>query len=433
MTIKKKLTLLLSLLFIFTFSNIISIYILESKNDDATASIQYSNQILQITEHVMQHLLVAETSQRGYLLTKDRYYLSDFYTAVRQTKDHLEDLNIMIKVDLRVNQKRIFDRINKVTMAKIDELNHTLKMGESDLDKAITIVRSDSGKDYMRSVVHYISALNDSEQARLRKLHEKHQKINYYINMMTVAELLIMIFFVITTYIVMKKNLFQPLRQLVDVTKKMEAGERQHISDFLPKDEIGYLMSSFYDMSEVIIDRHEDLKESAYTDELTKVNNRLGLYKDIETSIASTEVDNASLVLCFVDLDEFKQMNDRLGHDCGDEMLKTVAKRLKNELRSADAIYRYGGDEFIILMKGIISATIAHQMVDRLMEVMSEPFVYGGENLRIKFSLGYAISPEQATDPEILIKYADIAMYRSKREGKQKAKFFNASMLNTDL
>ncbi|MGO2499451.1 MAG: diguanylate cyclase domain-containing protein, partial [Vibrio litoralis] len=152
----------------------------------------------------------------------------------------------------------------------------------------------------------------------------------------------------------------------------------------------------------------------------------------IELTIAESNVENASLVLCFIDLDEFKQMNDRLGHDCGDEMLKVVANRLKDALRTTDAIYRYGGDEFIVLMKGVTSVTTAHQVVARLMETVSQPFLYQGEKLPVKFSLGYALSPEQTTEPETLIKYADIAMYHSKREGKQQAKFFDASMITAE-
>ncbi|MFV0576985.1 MAG: diguanylate cyclase domain-containing protein [Vibrio sp.] len=429
MTIKKKLSLLLIFLFVFSFSNILFIYTLENRNDDATLSIQHANTVLKTTDRLLLSLTKAETSQRGYLLTQDRYYLEKFYAALRDTKDDFEDLKSVVRTGIGIGQKMALDRLDKSIDAKVSELKSTLKSGEINHTQAVSIISSESGKVYMESVTKYADTINVNEQNHLTELRGEHERITVYINTVTVVEFLVMIFFAIATYAIMQRSLFDPLGKLLHATKKMEEGERQQLADFLPKDEMGYLMNSFYEMSEVIIERHEELQAKAHTDELTKVNNRLGLHKDIEASIATSKIDDASLVLCFIDLDEFKQMNDKLGHDCGDELLKTVANRLKESLRTTDAIYRYGGDEFIVLMKGVASVAKAHQLVGNLMESVSEPFLYHGEMLPVKFSLGYALSPEHATDPETLIKYADIAMYQSKAERKQQAKFFDISML----
>lgn len=405
---------------------------LENRNDAATLSIQHANSVLKTSDRLLLSLTKAETNQRGYLLTRDHYYLEKFYASLRDTNDELEDLQAVVKTGIGIGQKVTLDRLAEATSKKVAELKSTLKSGEHNTQNAVSIISSEDGKIYMESVVKYVNTLNANERAHLDDLRDEHQKITVYINTITVVELLVMIFFAIATFAIMQKSLFDPLSKLLDATKKMEEGERQQLSDFLPKDEMGYLMNSFYEMSEVIIDRHEQLQANAHTDELTKVNNRLGLHKDIEVSIATSQIENASLVLCFIDLDEFKQMNDRLGHDCGDELLKVVANRLKDALRTTDAIYRYGGDEFIVLMKGVATVSMAHQVVARLMETVAAPFVYRGEVLPVKFSLGYALSPEHATDPETLIKYADIAMYQSKRERKQQAKFFDISMLDLE-
>lgn len=429
MTIKNKLTLLLSVIFLFSFLNIGVVYQLELKNTEDTNAINHTHNILQTSNKLMISLLDVETGERGFLITKNKLYLAPYFSAVKKVNDHLESLESSVTTGVGVGQAKLMERLSSTIEKKLAITKKSIDLAQSHPKDAMVLINGNEANRYMNDIRDDLNRLSAQETLLLEKHKSDYRESNAYINTIMVIEFLVMVFFAIATFAVVNKSLFDPLIKLVNATKKMESGERQVISDFLPKDEIGYLMSSFYEMSEVIINRHEELTEKANTDELTKVNNRLGLFNDIETSISTSQVDDASLVLCFIDLDEFKLMNDRLGHDCGDEMLKIVANRLREALRTTDAIYRYGGDEFIVLMKGVTSVATAHQVVARLMETVSQPFLYQGEKLPVKFSLGYALSPEQATDPETLIRYADTAMYHSKREGKQQAKFFDASML----
>lgn len=432
MTIKKKLTLLLSVIFLFSFLNLGIVYMLESKNTESIEAINRTHNILLTNHKLHESILNAETGERGYLLTGNKMYLEPYFRALKTVNENLDILDKNVTIGVGIGQKALMQSLHENINNKFLIMKRVISIAESSPKQAREMLTKNTGKEYMDYIRDDLNRLSAQERLLLERHQSDYREVNAYINTFMLAEFLTMIFFAVATFAVVNRSLFDPLVKLVNATKKMESGERQVISDFLPKDEIGYLMSSFYEMSEVVINRHEELTEKANTDELTKVNNRLGLFKDIESSITSSQVDDASLVLCFIDLDEFKQMNDRLGHDCGDEMLKIVANRLREALRTTDAIYRYGGDEFIVLMKGVTSVTTAHQVVARLVETVSEPFLYQGEQLPVKFSLGYALSPEQTTDPETLIKYADTAMYYSKREGKQKAKFFDMTMLTAE-
>ncbi|CAG23015.1 GGDEF domain-containing protein [Photobacterium profundum] len=188
-------------------------------------------------------------------------------------------------------------------------------------------------------------------------------------------------------------------------------------------------MASFYKMSEVVFDKHQQLQDKAHTDELTGVKNRLGLHQEIDNAIDNAKREGTNLALCFLDLDGFKQVNDEMGHDYGDELLKTVATRLRHTLRSSDVIYRYGGDEFIVLLKGVRTIGNVHRVVESILSNVANLFVYKGRELPVKFSLGVAVAPDDAAESDKLIEYADIAMYESKREMKQQAKFFCVDML----
>ncbi|WP_158006026.1 GGDEF domain-containing protein [Vibrio rumoiensis] len=310
-------------------------------------------------------------------------------------------------------------------------MESTLKTAEINLPDAQEIIRSNAGKEVMENVAHHLSQLNSQERLFLEQHKSRSKELNAYINTVIAMEFLVMVFFAMATFSIIRKSLFEPLNKLVQATKKMESGERQKISDFLPKDEIGYLMTSFYEMSEVIIERHEELETKAHTDELTGVNNRLGLYDDIQVSVSSTQSSEGILTLCFIDLDGFKQINDTLGHDYGDEMLKVVAQRLQSNLRSTDTVYRYGGDEFVVLIKGMTTLKKAKEVASSMMIAVSDPLIYRGKELEVKLSMGVALAPEHTVDAETLVKYADMAMYESKREGLQSPKFFYANMLDS--
>jgi diguanylate cyclase (GGDEF)-like protein len=132
-------------------------------------------------------------------------------------------------------------------------------------------------------------------------------------------------------------------------------------------------------------------------------------------------------VLC-LDLDNFKSVNDTLGHPFGDQLLQSVAGRLSRELRQQDTIARLGGDEFAVLQADVDDPEAVIELVQRLLVLISDPYEIDGHQVTIGASIGVAVAPWDGEDPDRLLKNADMALYRAKAEGKGAFRFFEPEM-----
>ncbi len=140
--------------------------------------------------------------------------------------------------------------------------------------------------------------------------------------------------------------------------------------------------------------------------------NRRGFERDAAKRLSDSE-DDASGALLFIDLNEFKTINDECGHEVGDELLTVAAARLRKSLRSCDIIGRHGGDEFVALVPDVSAATV-EQLATRLSEALEQPYRIGGTTLRCAASIGLALYPANANTLTGLLREADQAMYRAK-------------------
>lgn len=158
------------------------------------------------------------------------------------------------------------------------------------------------------------------------------------------------------------------------------------------------------------------LMDMAYRDPLTGLGNRKAFLEQLRVSIEEADTHSHSLALFYIDLDRFKEVNDRFGHDAGDELLTLIAERLRNSLRDPDRIYRLGGDEFTLLMPGGTRES-AQRLADRLLAKMQQPMaVRQGLIDFVTPSIGIALYPEHANEATSLISAADHAMYQAKRQ-----------------
>ena len=130
-----------------------------------------------------------------------------------------------------------------------------------------------------------------------------------------------------------------------------------------------------------------------------------------------------------MDLNKFKQLNDTLGHDAGDIMLKETAVRLKNSVRSDDIVFRLGGDEFLVLIKNVKHHSEVEKVVSNIFESTKAPVMIQGNPISISLSIGVAISPDDTQSSDEILKYSDIAMYEAKHDKDCDYKFFDKSML----
>lgn len=165
------------------------------------------------------------------------------------------------------------------------------------------------------------------------------------------------------------------------------------------------------------------LRHLAYHDPLTGLANRKQFHESLNQSIEWARTNKELMGLMFLDLDGFKQVNDTLGHDIGDQLLKVVAQRLVGCLRSSDIVSRLGGDEFTVILPGITQAEYAAIVADKILETLSNVFVLNGHNVFVTVSIGISIYPLDGEGEETLIKKADTAMYRAKKSGRNQHKF----------
>lgn len=173
-------------------------------------------------------------------------------------------------------------------------------------------------------------------------------------------------------------------------------------------------------------DYQRRIEHMAHYDSLTNLANRALLYDRLAHAIAVAQRQSKWLAVCFLDLDEFKPINDVHGHEQGDLFLVEISRRLKGQMRASDLVARLGGDEFVLLLEDIEDLKQIEHAVNRVMAVVALPHRVEDLEMVATTSIGVAIYPKDGQDPDTLIRHADQAMYAAKRAGKNQCQFFDA-------
>ncbi|TAN57035.1 MAG: EAL domain-containing protein [Rhodospirillales bacterium] len=172
----------------------------------------------------------------------------------------------------------------------------------------------------------------------------------------------------------------------------------------------------------------ERLVKQANYDALTGLPNRVLAMDRLKQALAQAQRYHRKVALMMLDLDDFKKVNDTLGHAAGDLLLKEASLRLVDCLREGDTVARLGGDEFVVLLPDLTDTGSAEVVAEKILSVCNQPFDIGGHEVYIAGSIGIALFPEDERDPILLMRNADAAMYRSKREGKGVFRYFTPEM-----
>ncbi|MGH8854343.1 MAG: putative bifunctional diguanylate cyclase/phosphodiesterase, partial [Telluria sp.] len=177
---------------------------------------------------------------------------------------------------------------------------------------------------------------------------------------------------------------------------------------------------------------HESqLVRLANEDVLTGLSTRHAFLAAMPDLLAQAERSGAGLALLFIDLDEFKHVNDSHGHATGDQLLKSAAQRLQSLLRPTDQVARFGGDEFLVLLHPVEGERQAASVAARIVEAFGVPFLIGDDLHAVGASIGISMFPRDGQDAETLVRHSDIAMYAGKNDGKGQYRFFDPALSNT--
>jgi diguanylate cyclase (GGDEF)-like protein len=163
-------------------------------------------------------------------------------------------------------------------------------------------------------------------------------------------------------------------------------------------------------------------------DSLTDLPNRATFVERLAESMARARRGGTGIAVHFLDLDQFKEVNDRLGHRAGDSVLRAVGQRLKKAVRETDTVARFGGDEFAVLQTDVADASGVDLLASKLIHVFAEPFFIEHRQLTISTSIGITVGPAPDRDPETMMGQADLALYRAKAEGRNRYKFHSEEM-----
>ncbi|MDO6507844.1 EAL domain-containing protein [Colwellia sp. 4_MG-2023] len=214
----------------------------------------------------------------------------------------------------------------------------------------------------------------------------------------------------------------------------IEAGAQ----DFIPKSDISHIKLSQaiihskkrFEMEQRMQESYLALKNMAETDQLTGLHNRHYFDETLNIMIANSDRLKLSVAMLILDLDDFKHINDSLGHHAGDILLVELVARVKNCLRINDGFARLGGDEFAITLANINSAEEVNMIASRILQSFQQPFLIDGQRMDCTVSIGAALYPDDANSHDQLMKYADVAMYRAKKNGKNTLCFYELHYQN---
>jgi len=172
----------------------------------------------------------------------------------------------------------------------------------------------------------------------------------------------------------------------------------------------------------------QEMNYMATHDALTGLTNRMMFSQLLNQAIQSSRRYKKNLAVFFIDLDRFKIINDTLGHDAGDQLLKEIARRFRETMRSVDVVGRLGGDEFVILIEDFNNSLQVENVAKKILSAAMKPIMIGGEECRVTASIGISVYPDDGQDEQSLMKYADIAMYYAKEEGKNNYQFYTKNI-----
>ncbi len=325
---------------------------------------------------------------------------------------HDLDMNISLSSDSNDTQKSI----NLLNKSDIENTN-IVQLEQSYLGEATIATQSEN--------VNFMILL---DKATLTKtLYENRTKLLLFLVVVILFMLLLFRFLFI-------KILAEPIKKLMVQISKIEQGDYSKSEYLFTNDELQSISKNINQLAMAVEEREHDLQRSrkhleyiSYHDALTDLPNRRFFSIKLNRALEMAKTYKKKVAVLFLDLDQFKQVNDTLGHNVGDELLVSVAHRLSQSLNNNDTLARIGGDEFNILIENVEDIKDVEAIVQALIHNFQESFVFGEYEISSTVSIGISIYPDDGQDIVSLIKNADLAMYKAKDMGRNNYSFFSSS------
>lgn len=364
-----------------------------------------------ITEVMISELTLLATSSRSPLLFDDKPATVAILSSLKHSST--------------INYAQIYDA-NRQLFAEYKRAGQTIDMPFDDFNKEV----------FFKGQHLYLSkqiTINKDTLGTIVMSTELKSLNIYKIRYLLIASI-IFITILILAYLLnwqSQKRLMTPIKDLINLVNYVAKNKRYHKRlNTVRNDEIGDLISGVNAMLNTIETHEMQLTNHANYDELTQLPNRHLIMDRLTHAINTAKRSRTSLVVLFLDLDQFKVINDSLGYTIGDELLVQVAAKLTNILRNSDSISRWGGDEFLILLESIEQTDDIESVVNKIIKELSQPTIIAGHLLQVSTSVGIARFPEDGEDSLSLLKHADLSMFHAKAKGQGQFQYFKPEMLN---
>jgi len=409
--------------------------------DESEYKVKDSNDISHEIKHIRANKLennINSSSVITYLFEEDSIYIKSHLNI----KDYTEQNKLAhIEMAKELNNS-FFNSLSKDVNAKISIIDNTINMKSSlyvlSDNKLLDDIEVKQNFRYYYSDL-FINTINNivgievslDKQVLLEALNEIRIQIFFIIVVIVLLMLYILNF-------LLSKLLGNSFKTLMHQIQKIEKYDYSNSEVLKTGDELEVISRNVNNLALALNAREHELQAtydnllySSNHDELTQLANRRHFLNELETSIKNATKNHNKLALLFIDLDQFKDINDTLGHNIGDKLLQSVAARLKEIVDDFGMIGRLGGDEFVILIDDITNENVIEYLAIDIMTLFKDKFEVLDLNLSVSASIGISIFPDNANSGLELLKQSDLAMYHAKESGRNNYCFFSKELINT--